>query len=146
MTPTPTPDPTLHALAARVEGAEGDGLRAAKLHILQHSLGVDQFGQGDQYRNHFVTGEDSVDYDNCMALVSDGLMRRRDGAGLPFGGDHLFHVTDAGKKFVAEYSPKPPKLTASQKRYQAYLDADSNMSFGEWLARSTTKGSSDVLR
>lgn len=27
------------------------GLTEAELHILQHSLGVDQYGQGEQYRN-----------------------------------------------------------------------------------------------
>lgn len=106
-----------------------------RLHILQHSLGVDQFGQGNQYRNRFVTGAGSDDYDDCMELVVAGLMVRRDGASLPFGGMDLFHVTDAGKAFVAEHSPKPPKLTASAKRYRAYLDADCGLSFGEWLKR-----------
>lgn len=104
----------------------------ADLHILQHSLGIDQFGQGRQYRNHFCTGPESTDWDACNAMVGDGLMIRRDGSALT-GSDYLFHVTDAGKAFVAENSPAPPKLTRSQDRYRRYLDADSSLKFGEWL-------------
>jgi hypothetical protein len=104
-----------------------------RLHILQHALGVDQYGRGEQYRSHFVTGEGSVDHPHCMALVAAGLMTRRDGATLPFGGDDLFHVTDAGRAAVAEHSPAPPRLTRSQQRYQAYLNADTGMSFREWI-------------
>jgi len=109
-----------------------DALRRAKLHILQHSLGVDRYGRGERYRNHFVTGEGSLDYENCIALVSDGLMSRRSGSPLT-GGDDLFTVTDAGKRFVTEHSPAPPKLTRSQARYQRYLKADTDHSFREWL-------------
>ncbi len=118
--------------ASRVEMAEGRAIQ--RLHILQHSLGLDQFGQGDQYRNRFVTGEGSDDYGDCMDLVAGGLMVRRDGRRLPFGEMDLFHVTDAGKAFVAEHSPHPPKITSSQKRYQAWLDGPADwMSFGDFL-------------
>ena len=103
------------------------------LHILQHALGVDRYGRGDQYRSHFVTGVGSDDYADCLALVGNGLMTRRAGETLPFGGDDLFHVTDAGRAFVAEHSPAAPKLTRSQQRYRRYLDADSALSFGEWM-------------
>lgn len=121
----------------------GDGLRRAKLHILQHSLGVDEYGRGDQYRNHFITGLGSLDYDNCLALVSDGLMSRRSGSPLT-GGDDLFTVTPEGKRFVQDHSPSPPKLTRSQQRYQAYLEADCGLSFGEWLrARATAEPSQE---
>lgn len=114
-------------LAARVEA----------LGILQHALGVDRYGRGEQYRSHFVTGAGNDDHAACMQLVAAGLMTRRAGDTLPFGGDDLFHVTDTGRAFVAEHSPAPPKLTAGQRRYRDYLDADSDLSFGEWLrARS----------
>lgn len=85
-----------------------DWLRAAKLHILQHALGLNQYGEGKSYRHHFVTGPGSVDYDNCCALVQDGLMRNA-GRGQITGGDDCFIVTSAGVKFVAEYSPKKPR-------------------------------------
>lgn len=109
----------------------------SQLGILQHALGVDQYGQGEQYRNHFCTGPGSNDYDACMALVEQGLMMRRDGSPLT-GGDYLFRVTDWGKAFVALSSPKPPKLTPGQQRYREYLIADSCLTFGEWIKRSRT--------
>jgi hypothetical protein len=105
---------------------------SSRLHILQHSLGVDQFGQGRQYRNHFVTGPGSDDYDDCMALVEEGLMRRHPAYPLT-GGDDAFTVTEAGKLWMAAYSPAPPKLTRSQARYQRFLDYDGSLSFREWL-------------
>lgn len=112
---------------------------ARALEVLQHALGVDQYGQGEQYRSHFVTGEGSDDHPTCMALVAGGLMTRRDGSTLPFGGNDLFHVTDAGRVFVAEHSPPPPKLTRSQRRYREWLEVDCDLSFGEWLRRRQIK-------
>lgn len=109
-----------------------------ELHILQHALGVDQYGRGDQYRSHFVTGDGSDDHPACMSLVAAGLMRRHAGSEMT-GGDDLFRVTEAGRAYVAEHSPPPPKLTRSQQRYSDYLDADSDMSFGEWLRWQSRK-------
>lgn len=107
-----------------------------QLHILQHSLGVDQYGRGTMYRNHFVTGTGSLDHPDCMALVEAGFMTRHDGEKLPFGGDDYFQVTKAGKKAMQAQSPQPPKPTRGQARYQRYLDADSGLSFGQWLKSS----------
>ena len=106
-----------------------------RLHILQHSLGLGRYGDGNQYRNHFVTGPGSDDFDDCRALVADGLMTERSGNALS-GGDSVFHVTPKGIDFVALNSPQRqpgPKLTRSQKRYREYLRAESNLSFAEWL-------------
>lgn len=106
-----------------------------KLHILQHSLGLDQYGEGRQYRNHFVTGEGSDDFPLCRELVADGLMTERAGNKLT-GGSPVFFVTRAGIDFVAKISPiKPPekKLTRSQRRYREWLRADCGLSFGEWI-------------
>lgn len=106
------------------------------LHILQHSLGVDRYGRGTQYRNHFVAGFD--DLENCRELVRLGFMVERPASVLT-GGDPVFFVTDAGKRAMRELSPKPPKLTRSQKRYRAWLDSDSGYSFGEWLKLGVSK-------
>jgi hypothetical protein len=114
----------------------------SELGILQHSLGVDEFGRGAQHRSHFVTGAGSDDHPTCMALTERGLMKRWDGATLQFGGDDFFRVTDAGRAFVAEHSPPPPKLTRSQRRYQRYLDADSSLTFREWLSSPWSKEAS----
>jgi hypothetical protein len=42
------------------------------LHILQHSLGLNEYGRGTFYRNRFVTGEGSIDRLLCMELVELG--------------------------------------------------------------------------
>jgi hypothetical protein len=101
------------------------------LTILQHSLGVDQYGRGQQYREHFCAGPGHADFETCCEAVDKGLMVRRDG--LSVVGGTMFYVTPAGRKWMAENSPKPPKLTRAQARYQRYLDADCGLSFGEWL-------------
>jgi hypothetical protein len=106
---------------------------AEVLHVIQHSLGADQFGRGQQYRNYFVTGEGSIDHPICMEAVERGLMEiRRKGYEL-YGGDDVFAVTAEGKAWMTANSPVPPKLTRSQRRYQAYLSADCSMSFREWI-------------
>ncbi len=71
-------------------------LSDAQILILRHSLGIGGDGRGREYRNYFVTGQGSDDYPHCMALVDAGLMTRRNG-GRMFGGDDIFHVTDAGR-------------------------------------------------
>lgn len=111
----------------------------SKLHILQHSLGLDQYGEGRQYRNHFVTGPGSDDFDDCTVLVGMGLMKRHSPSALT-GGDYCFTVTPAGVDYVALNSPaRPPapKLTRSQKRYQEYIDSEYGGTFAEWLGIST---------
>lgn len=108
-----------------------------ELSILQHALGVDKYGQGEQYRTHFVTGAGSDDHPTCLTLVEAGLMTRRAGDTLPFGGDDLFHVTEAGRAYVADHSLAPPKLTRGQRRYRAWLSVSdvTGESFFEFLHR-----------
>jgi len=113
---------------------------ARQLHILQHALGVDQYGQGDQYRSHFVTSAGSVDHPDCMALFEAGLMKRRANVEM-YGGMDAFFVTDEGRAFVAANSPPPPKLTRGQRRYQAWLDADCNLSFIDYCRRAAAGAS-----
>lgn len=107
-----------------------------QLHILQHSLGLDEFGRGTMYRSHFVTGEDSIDHAICMQLMALGYMSRRAKVEL-CGGSDVFNVTEAGKEAALANSPAPPKLTAGQQRYRSYLAADSSLTFIEWLRRKT---------
>ncbi len=106
------------------------GMDAKLLHVLQHSLGVDQYGQGRMYRNHFCAGGGDVAL--CRSLVELGYMIERPASELT-GGSPLFHVTDAGKAAMLAESPKAPVLSRSQKRYRAFLNADTGRSFIEWL-------------
>lgn len=107
-----------------------------KLHILQHSLGVDKYGEGAQHRNHFVTGPGSADYSICQGLVQLGLMRIRSMSKALTGGDDCFVVTPQGVDYVALNSPaKPPepKLTRSKKNYRDYLRSECSESFRDWM-------------
>jgi hypothetical protein len=115
----------------------------SKLHILQHSLGLNKYGEGNQYRNHFATGPNGKDFDDCVALADEGLME--DQGTRSFMGDmHCFVVTPAGIDYVALNSPaRPPveKLTRSKQRYRDYLRvADCYESFHHYLHCTTGKG------
>lgn len=90
--PSTALEPTVKTDAQKV----AEGLTEKQRHIICHSLGLRDDGRGKPYRSHFVTGEGSTDYPDCMALTELGLMVRRDGSPLT-GGDDLFLVTDAGK-------------------------------------------------
>lgn len=101
------------------------------LHILQHSLGLNQYGEGRQHRNHYVAG--GKDIDLCRALCALGYMIERAQNNLT-GGSPWFSVTPAGIDAVAFESPSPPKLTRGQKNYLEYLEvAECFDSFKHWL-------------
>lgn len=104
----------------------------SKLGILQHSLGVDEFGRGVQFRNHYCTGPRGAAFITCSELVAEGLMVDR-GQFEIAAGDHVFNVTPAGVAFVGTNSPKPPVVTRGAKRYSDYIAADGNVKFGDWL-------------
>lgn len=104
----------------------------AQLHILRHALGIRDDGRGATYRNHFVTGEDSAAHPHCMELVDSGHMERHASNELT-GGDDLFTATESGLQ--AARPQHPERMTRGQRRYRAYLDADSGLHFGEWLIR-----------
>lgn len=104
-------------------------LTPEQLHILQHALGLDKYGQGEMYRNRFCAGV--KDEDICRSLVKIGYMRQHATTELyPY---YNCSVTDAGKEAVRRESPQPPKFTRGQKRYREFLKADSGLSFIEWL-------------
>lgn len=108
----------------------------SELHILQHALGVGSYGDKQSHRNHFVTGEGSLDYPVCKTLVDKGLMQIRPMSKALTGGDDCFVVTPKGVDYVALNSPKrppEPKLTRSQKNYRDYIRSESDCSFREWM-------------
>lgn len=108
--------------------------RDPSLHVLQHAVGLDDYGRGRDYRNHFCTEEGTVDWPLCMAHVAAGRMERH-GPDAVYGGSksYCFFVTKAGRRFISEQSPPPPRQTRSQQRYQRFLNADSGLTFFEWL-------------
>jgi hypothetical protein len=104
------------------------------LEILQHSLGVDQYSRTPKgfrpfTRNHFCAG--AGDEPDCRELIAIGLMQQHETTTwLPY---FNCSVTEAGIAAMKAASPKPPVLSRSKRRYQAYLENDCNMTFGEWL-------------
>lgn len=109
------------------------------LHILQHSLGLDEYGRGKPYRNHYCIGERCDGFDLCRDAVAQGFMQEHAPREIS-GGDYIFTVTDAGRAYVREHSPAPPKLTRSKQRYLAFVDADCGLTFGEWLKAGRDRG------
>lgn len=107
----------------------------AQLHILQHSLGVDQYGHGNQYRNHYAAEPESDAWPDLIALCRLGLMKQQ-GPIVAWGGMHSFCVTEAGKDAMRKESPAPPKLSRSVRRYRKWLHADCGMKFGDWLKQN----------
>lgn len=91
-------------------------LTTDQLHILQHALGADQYGQIDHQRNQYVSSPTP----DLLALVSAGLMHDHGYRELFQG--HCYTVTDTGRAAMLAASPAPPKLTRAQKRYQQYLE------------------------
>ena len=111
--------------------ARDRALTEGQLGILQHALGLDQHGQGRAYRNHFCAGGD--DESICRSLVEMGYMQQHSTTEV-----FLYFncsVTETGKAAVRRESPKPPKLSRSQRRYREFLGEDSGLRFGEWLKR-----------
>ena len=107
-------------------------MRPRHLHILLHSLGLNEDGTGRAYRNHFCTGPESDDYRNCTELVELGFMRKRAPSEMT-GGDWLFTVTDDGKMAALASVPPPKPISRGRKRYLAFLRDDCGMTFIEWL-------------
>lgn len=109
-------------------------MTSRQLEILQHTLGVDEFGRTPKgftpyTRNYFCAG--AADEPDCRALVELGFMsEHKRTETYPY---FNCSVTGAGVKAMHEASPKPPKLTRSQMRYRRFLDADSGMSFRDWM-------------
>lgn len=108
------------------------GLTKAQFSILAHSLGRQEDGQRkesqsqetEDFRNSFVTGEETTDYPNCMSLVEKGLMQKTSSV-LLSKGQFFFFVTKTGIELVNAQAKVAkslePKLTAAQLRYRRYV-------------------------
>lgn len=119
-----------HKYPDRCDGSGWAKLPRRHLEILQHALGVDQYGRGEIYRNRFCAGSD--DELACRELVDLGLMSvfAPNRSPLPY---YNCLVTEAGIEAVRAQSPPPPRITRGQRRYREFLAADSGLTFIEWL-------------
>lgn len=110
-------------------------MKPEQLHILRHSLGLDDNGHGNCYRNYYATAPDCSGYSDMEALVAGGLMHRNGS----IGAYEAFSVTAAGRT-AALRDVVYPKLTKGQRRYQAWLSGGSDsFTFGEWLKTQWAK-------
>ena len=103
------------------------------IHILQHSLGCDQYGQTDYRghdegdgcwhysRNRFVTDPAGQDGIRCQELGSMGFMADHGPQSIA-GGMHCYTVTAAGRDAMIQQSPKKPKVSLGRRRYRAFRD------------------------
>lgn len=110
-----------------------------QLHILQHSLGCDQYGKttyrgrgGEgafgHYRNRYVSDPTP----DLVTLVETGYLKDH-GPYEIAGNMHYYRVTELGLAKMRELSPAPPKVSRAKQRYIDFLDMDLGCSFGEWL-------------
>ncbi len=119
------------------------------LHILQHSLGLDQYGQPPEnyrgcsddefpgcYRNRFVTDPASPDGLKCEQLVADGLMAKPSRQPSFIGGMTNYFVTQVGYEAMRRESPRPPKVSRAKRRWRAYRSIGEvcGWSFAEYLS------------
>ncbi len=107
-----------------------------RLNILQHALGLDQYGEGVPFRNHFVTGTGSRDYEDCCALVEAGLMAPHNGGLLTDGRESCSTVPCEGKSYVATQSPRRPldvRIPGSPPRYRGYQEVRVGVTFADWI-------------
>jgi hypothetical protein len=119
----------------------GEAMTPRQLEIIQHSLGVDQYGRTPKgftpfTRNHFCAGP--ADEPDCRALIALGFMvQHRTTDIFP---DFNCSVTVEGQDAMKKASPNPPKLTRSQMRYREYLEADGCLgeTFREYLSNIQT--------
>ena len=130
-------------------------MKADLLHILQHSLGCDQYGQtsyrgtdeGDGCwwypRNRYLTDPASPCGAGCQELVAIGYLTDH-GPQTIASGMHLYTVTEAGRDAMINESPRSPRLSKSKQRWAYWLriaDAFSGNKFGDFL---TSPGFAEV--
>ena len=73
------------------------GMNKNEIQIIKHTLGLDY--KKEPFRNHFVTGEGTVDFPICEGLVERGFMIKREHSLLSTG-DFVYYVTEEGKKAI----------------------------------------------
>lgn len=111
-------------------------MTSRQLEILQHALGVDEYGRTPKgftpyTRNHFCAGVG--DEPDCRELLALGFMAEHERTRwLPYLN---CSVTVVGIKAMHAESPRAPKVTAAAMRYQEFLDYSdvADCTFREWL-------------
>ncbi|MEQ5184386.1 hypothetical protein ABN222_07620 [Providencia alcalifaciens] len=100
------------------------GISQSSIELMQHALGINERNR-EPYRNYFLSNKKD---DAWEELVNQGLAISHP---APKGvcGDVYYQVTDEGKDVAISQLPEPKKKT----KYDEYLDADTCLSFGEYI-------------
>ncbi len=96
----------------------------AGIELMQHALGINQQNR-KPYRNYFLSSGKNEEWES---LIKNGLAASNP-APKELCGDIYYKVTGAGINIAIAKLPEPRKLT----KYDEYLDADTCVSFSEWL-------------
>lgn len=96
----------------------------AGIELMQHALGINQQNR-KPYRNYFLSSGKNEEWES---LIKNGLAASNP-APKEFCGDIYYQVTDIGINIAISKLPAQKKLS----RYGEFLNADSGLSFAEWL-------------
>lgn len=99
----------------------------SSIELMQHALGVNERNR-EPYRNYFLSSHEDNEWEE---LISKGLATSYP---APKGvcGDIYYQVTDEGKNVAIAKLPEP-KAEKKNSNYEKYLDADTCLSFGEYI-------------
>lgn len=102
-------------------------LESAHREILLHASGLNR--AEEMTRDYYIcpAGDPTVE-----ALVASGHLVSC-GARAWLCGDTTYRLTERGRAAALASRPPAPKLTRSQKRYQAWLRAESGLRFDQWF-------------
>ena len=71
------------------------------IQIMKHALGISNGGK--EYRNYYVTGPGSDDYEYCEALFARGFMVRHPNHLNEMNVEYIYIVTEEGKRAIVSY-------------------------------------------
>jgi hypothetical protein len=101
-----------------------------QLGLMRHALGISEDTR-TSYRNYFAASPNCDDHAEWLTMVENGYATNH-GPKPHYADLVFFSVTEKGEILARRFAPRP-KLTKSQARYRAYLDADMGCSFREYL-------------
>ena len=102
-----------------------------QIELLHHTLGL-RPDRREPFRNYFVAGPGHHDMAGLEALERLGLMGRHRAPSFCDPSDVVFYTTDKGQALALEMLPEPPP-PPKHSQHREWIDADSSLSFSEWL-------------
>lgn len=76
-----------------------------QIELARHALGLPN-KRKRTYRNRFVAGDGHDDFPEWELMVAEGNAEKRDGSTVPFGGDHIYYLTEQGARLALKRGEK----------------------------------------